>query len=143
MGHEQNIFESPYPQIWLALVIIILLVLLCIIGGQDCAHITTSVFTGLMGYGVDLTYSVLQTILYSYEHIPLEWYLLAALTVVALCLEISKSMAILFFTLYCIIALTLCLSLPSFHKKKKIKQQIQQNGNALGSKLFANTRINI
>jgi hypothetical protein len=154
MGPDTITLE--HPALWIIGVIAVVLLLLYLLLPHDtiivplileCLRATTSVFLGLSGYVLDFVYDAVQILVFTFEHLAYVWYLLAALTILSLCIEISKPLTIPFFIVYCLVALTLCIGLPSpvsieKHKRKKPAMPIPST-NTHSRLFFADTRINL
>ena len=92
--------------------------------GPGIYSIISAIFT-LCGYAISTLVSVYETLYFSYQHLHLAWYFLTALTIIPICVDISKSISIPFLALYCITALVICCRLPptSIKQTKKMDSQ--------------------
>jgi hypothetical protein len=119
---QPDTLTLEHPALWItgAVAVGLLLVYLLLpMPDPGCLFSMTYALTGLAGYALEMVRDVLQTLLFACEHLPYAWYLLAALTVLALCVDVSKSLSVPFFALFCLIALLLCVGLPYPPERRK------------------------
>ena len=95
--------------------------------GPAIYTLIASFFT-LISYFFNSTGEIISILCTASSHLPFAWYVLAALTVVPICIDIGKSIVILYLGIYCVFGFCICNSLPlpppkSTPGSKKVKSQ--------------------